>query len=235
MNGRKNTFDPLYYSLRRQFVDELFFRHVPLIPPGSTVLDLGGNKILKRGCFDIEQYPIRTVYMNLSTAKRPDVQGNGSEIPFRDHYFDALVCSEVLEHVPSPSEVIREAHRVMRTGGLLLMCVPFLYPIHGDPQDYGRYTETYWKECLEGAGFTNVSIQRQGTYWSVLGDMLREWIIFQSARRIGPIRHVLRAIGRLIRRVVWLRDSAAGESEHPLYSKYTTGFGIIATKSQSQP
>jgi len=95
-------------------VDDFHFRHVALIPAGSKVLDLGGNKILKRGCFDIEQYPIHTVYMNLSTAKKPDVQASASEIPFKDDCFDALICSELLEHVPNPSQVIKEAYRVIR-------------------------------------------------------------------------------------------------------------------------
>jgi len=231
MSGPKIAFDPLYYSLRRQFVDEFYSRHVALIPPGSRVLDLGGNKILKRGCFDIEDYGLPTVYMNLSTAKRPDVKADASEIPFRDDYFDALVCSEVLEHLPSPPQVLKEARRVMKSGGTLLVCVPFLCPIHGDPQDYGRYTETYWTECLQKAGFTDVNIRRQGTYWSVLTDMLREWIIFQADRSPKPVGHFLCAIGRLIRRAAWSKDSGGSTSEHPLYSRYTTGFGITATKA----
>jgi len=46
--------DHLGYTIRRYYVDEFHFRHVPALLPGSWVLDLGGNKVRKRGQFDVE-------------------------------------------------------------------------------------------------------------------------------------------------------------------------------------
>src|SRR4030042_1667492 len=133
----------LYYSLRRHFVDEFHLNHVPELTSGSRVLDLGGNKILKRGRFDIGLYDLEIVYANLSTAKSPDVQMDAAQVSFKDNSFDAVVCSELLEHVPDPPAVLRGVHRVLRKGGVLLICVPFLVPIHQDPGYYGRYQASY--------------------------------------------------------------------------------------------
>ena len=52
----------LTYSLRRHFVDEFHFRNVASLPDGGLILDLGGNRIAKRGLFDIERYDLRVIY-----------------------------------------------------------------------------------------------------------------------------------------------------------------------------
>ncbi len=93
----------LGYSLRRYFVDAFHFRHVPGLPVGEPVLDLAGNRIGKRGCFDIERYGLPVVYANLSPAKRPDVQADGIALPFRTGTFGSVICSELLEHVTVPA------------------------------------------------------------------------------------------------------------------------------------
>ena len=48
-------------------------------------------------------------------------------LPFRDHSFDAVCLLEILEHLPeeSLSEGIKETNRVLRTGGTLLISVPY--------------------------------------------------------------------------------------------------------------
>jgi len=226
--------DRLDYSLRRYFVDEFHFRHVPALPPGSRVLDLGGNKIRKRGQFDIERYDLRVVYANLSTAKRPDVQADAVHVPFRDGCFDAVICSELLEHVPDPPAVLREAYRILRKGGTLLICVPFLHRIHGDPYDYGRYTDFYWSQTLTTIGFSDIRIEKQGLFWSVLMDMLRDFV-YQMAQEGRPRsawmrREVMKLIGKG-KRIALAWDTGAIHQEHPFFNSFTTGFGICAVKA----
>lgn len=46
----------------------------------------------------------------------------GERLPFRDGEFDLVVCSEVLEHVSDPREVLAEIHRVGR--GMSVLSVP---------------------------------------------------------------------------------------------------------------
>ena len=49
----------------------------------------------------------------------PFVTGRGERLPFRDGAFDVVHCSNVLEHVPDPWELIAELLRVCRTGGVV--------------------------------------------------------------------------------------------------------------------
>lgn len=45
-------------------------------------------------------------------------QGDAGALPFADHSFDVVCCSDVLEHVDSPAAVIGEIARVLKPGGV---------------------------------------------------------------------------------------------------------------------
>lgn len=223
----------LDYSLRRHFIDQFYFRQVPRLSPGGRVLDLGGNKILKRGRFDLGQYDFQVCYANLSAAKRPDVQADAALLPFKNKVFDAVICAELLEHLPKPRQVLKEVHRVLKPRGTLLISAPFLIPIHGDPDDFGRYTDSYWRTTLESLGFQQIAIEFQGGFFSVLSDMLRD-LMLHWGTLAWPRRGSLR--GMLLKLIFWSRRQALKREGSPpapkddFYYKYTTGFGILALK-----
>lgn len=52
------------------------------------------------------------------------VHGDLKEVAYPDGYFDVVVCSEVLEHVPDPRELAEEMARVLRPGGLMWATTP---------------------------------------------------------------------------------------------------------------
>jgi len=45
-------------------------------------------------------------------------------LPFPDNYFDAILFSEVLEHISSTSQALNELNRILRPGGLLFLSTP---------------------------------------------------------------------------------------------------------------
>ncbi|MDT8380315.1 MAG: class I SAM-dependent methyltransferase [Desulfotignum sp.] len=51
-----------------------------------------------------------------------------TRLPFRDGSFDAVICSEVLEHIPEDDTAISELVRILKPGRVLAVSVPRFYP-----------------------------------------------------------------------------------------------------------
>jgi SAM-dependent methyltransferase len=198
------------------------------------VLDLGGIKIQKRGSFDINRLNHRVVYVNLSNENMPDIQADAASLPFGKNIFDVVVCAELLEHVYLPELVLREMMRVLKPNGILLITVPFLVPYHADPCDFGRYSSQYLKQVLKDVGFSNIQIEKQGDFWSVLLDMLRGYVIHLQYEQCKCMSKLLRFL--LKRAIIVGRKKVLANVKLPssttmvFFEKYTTGFGILAIK-----
>jgi SAM-dependent methyltransferase len=71
-----------------------------------------------------------------------------------------VLCTQVLEHVPEPNKVVAEIHRMLKPGGRLLLTVPAIFPQHGSPGDYWRYTPDGLTFMLRD--FQRVEVQPEG-------------------------------------------------------------------------
>lgn len=217
----------LGYSVRRRYIDEFYAHHVSALPDGCTLLDVGGNKIDKRGQFDLSQYPLRVTYANLSRQKKPDVQADAAFLPLSESSFECVICAELLEHVSDPEHILQEIHRVLVPGGKLLMTVPFLYPIHADPYDYGRYTDFFWERALRAAGFEPLVIKRQGTFYTVLLMYIK---LFVNRFWRRPFRWFAAPFVAGTESFLRWHEQRNQIKTDPFLTSFTTGFGIVAVK-----
>jgi len=187
----------------------------------GLVLDVGGGR--RRGSF---RPPTggRWVVADASVAGWPDVGADVQRLPFRDAAFDAIKVTEVLEHVPDAAAALRECRRVLRPGGHLVATAPFLERLHGDPDDYARYTDAMWRRLLGECGLIVVSVTPQGGYFTHLAGMLR----FLVQQAPAGLRHAGYAVFPLLDLLARLdRTSRVRRSE---LASFVGGYLIIARR-----
>jgi SAM-dependent methyltransferase len=133
-------------------------------------------------------------------------------LPFPDASFDTILCTDVLEHLRRPDAAVAEVARLLRSGGKLIVGVPFLYWIHEDPHDYHRYTEYKLRAWCAEHRLDVIALEPYGGAPEVLLDM--------TAKALGRSPWLsalhLRA-GRAVSRTrAWRRLSRASARRFPL-------------------
>jgi SAM-dependent methyltransferase len=123
-----------------------------LLPSGSAsrVIDIGcgdGRHIVEaalRGCFsvalDYDAVELRRARVRIGVERVDLVVGDATRLPFRDGVFDAVICTETLEHLPDDVGAIHEIARLLRPGGTLFGAVPS----HFTELVFWRLSHAYW-------------------------------------------------------------------------------------------
>jgi SAM-dependent methyltransferase len=225
--------DDLSYSVRRYFVDEFFTRHVATLPPGARVIDVGGIKGRTRGQFNLDAYPVQAIRVNMSPRAEPDVLADAASIPLPTGQADAVILAEVVEHLPEPAGALREASRLLRRGGVLLATAPFMFRVHDDPIDVGRYTPHWWSRTLESGGFAEVTIESQGMFFSVLAELLRGWALHlrETGTFWAGIEPQAISFVRWVRERAFAHERTLGADAHAYYRSFATGYAVRAVKA----
>lgn len=87
-------------------------------------------------------------------ATCPQVFADAQQLPFKNESMDAVLLLDVLEHLPHPQNCLREIARVLKPNGLLVLKVPFIYPLHDEPLDFQRWTIHGLQQLAWEHGFT---------------------------------------------------------------------------------
>lgn len=102
-------------------------------------------------------------------TRRIDLVSDITHIPAPDKSFDAILCSEVLEHVPEPSHALDEFERLLKPGGVLILTAPFASLVHMAPYHYCSGFSRYWyEEHLTRRGFEVCELVPNGDWFSLL-------------------------------------------------------------------
>jgi SAM-dependent methyltransferase len=177
-------------------------------PPGDW-LDVGAGSGVHREIFSGRA--VRYVGVDPQPRGPGLIPATGERLPFPAASFETVVISEVLEHVPVPETVLREAARVLKPEGRLLVTVPFVFYEHEAPHDYGRFTRHGLRALLERSGFEVLRLEPVCGVVAVagildslalLGTLGRVPGLWEAALRINEfwMRHVTLPLDRRLDR-----------------------------------
>jgi SAM-dependent methyltransferase len=199
--------------------------YFPRSQQGGTMLDLGcGDKDFEAIC---RHTNLDYVGLDYSGA-RPDLLGDAHALPFKDESFDFVVSFAVLEHLRYPFIAMREAFRVLKSGGTFIGTVAFLEPFHMDSYAHLTHLGTY--NVLKHAGF-DVQAVAPNQEWSGLhaqGNM----ILFPRLPK--PLCDLMVAPMYWLHRLWWklghVVDPKPRTSEQYRLPATTGGFRFVARK-----
>jgi SAM-dependent methyltransferase len=185
------------YFVVRHLAEFLGRQLQALCAPGVRVADVGcGEQPLRRL---VEDAGARYVGIDVSqnAAGTVAVVAPITALPLADGEFDLVLCTEVLEHVADPLAALGELARIVRPGGKVILTVPFAYPLHEEPWDFGRLTPTQLRRLASACGLDVLHLETAGneievmaTVWSSLWSRL-------AAARPGALTRVAAALLRL--------------------------------------
>lgn len=114
-----------------------------------------------------------------------------TKIPLADNSLDAILCTEVIEHVVDPMAVLSEFHRLLKPGGKLLLTAPFLSHLHMEPYHYYSGFTPYWYQFwLPKKGFSIESSSTVGGPGQTCLTFCQAFYLKWSTaeKRLSPLR-----------------------------------------------
>jgi SAM-dependent methyltransferase len=150
------------------------------------IVDKFGGSILDFGCGTapyIDIYREKTSKITLSDITKKInfesdfiVSNGNASLEFQNQEFDTIFCSEVLEHISNPFNLMNEFSRILKSQGTLIVTCPFIYPMHEIPNDFWRITPYAMKHLAEMNSFTITQVIQVGNLYHVIVDFVDKFL-----------------------------------------------------------
>jgi SAM-dependent methyltransferase len=171
------------------------------LPEGARLLDAGAGECqFRRFCEHLEYVSQDFaaydgtgdgvgLQMGSWDTRSIDIVSDITDIPVEDGSFDAVLCVEVLEHLPDPVAALRELSRVLKPGGTLLLTAPFASLTHFAPYHfYSGFNRYFYQHWLPEMGFAIEEVTPNGNYYDFVGQELSRSISLALRRnRVFPL------------------------------------------------
>ncbi len=197
------------------------------LAPGARVADVGAGDAPYRELFDhVDYVTIDWEHSEHAGAQGSDLIAAAESIPTPDASFDCLLLTQLLEHVPSPDDVLREMHRILRPGGTINLTAPLTWELHELPHDYFRFTGRGLEVLLDRAGFEAIDVRPRNDCFTTVAQLLQNlrWTMGEAPDGLDRQRAAAREV--LSELAVLLAELA------PLDAAYELPLGYAATATR---
>lgn len=181
---RKQNYLIKFIYWARNIRSRQLFNILPLYCKGK-VLDVGGGDFYFqiKNQIKIDQWitlePSRSLKPKQKSKKFDFVVGDGCDMKFSDSSFDTVLCIQVLEHVFEPIKMFSEIHRVLKSGGYLILLVPQTGVLHMSPHHFQNFTRYWIIRAAKNYNLKLIEMSPMGGFWSSIASRLL-YFYFQS-------------------------------------------------------
>lgn len=152
----------LNYAITREWLSSL--------NNADLVLDLGSGPLTNYELLRTN----RTIFFDGGQYDGVNIVADANKrFPLDSGSVDAVLASNVFEHLPNPQQTMSEISRVLSKHGAGLILVPFVIKLHQEPLDYQRFTKHGLRRLAESSGLEVTEIREIGGFSNILGTILR--------------------------------------------------------------
>jgi len=214
------------------------------IPPGARILDAGaGTQRYREFCGhlnyvaqDFAQYDGVGDKVGLQTGAfnygKLDIVSDIQAVPEPDESFDAVLCTEVLEHVPNPAGVLREMVRLLKPEGHLILTAPFVSFTHFAPYHFCTgFNRYYYLRQFDALGLEVIELSSNGGFFDFVAQELRR--VNPTAQRYA--RGHLTLLERLAQKILLRALARFKASDRDSHEFACFGLHVHARKRSPAP
>ena len=196
----------------------------------SAISDLRlepSGRLLDYGCADMPYrsfFPETVEYVGADLPGNPDATVDlnpDATVPAEESSFDAVISTQVLEHVGDPALYLSECFRVLKPGGRLLLSTHGVFVYHPDPVDYWRWTCAGLQRQIEAAGFEVIRFEGVFGLIAIGLQTVQDGIYWHLPRLLRPI------FALVMQALIKLADGIQSDGSRRLNASV---FVVVATK-----
>ena len=183
----KRLIDPVTHGIDKFVISALREQ-----PAGGLVLDAGAGECrFRQPSKNLHYIATDTVWGDPTwDYSKIDVVSSIDNLCFVSYAFDLIICTQVLEHVKEPQQVIDELFRALKKEGVICLTAPQGWGVHQAPHDYYRFTCYALHYLLENSGFEKITITPSCGYFGYLANrltVLPKTLFWQISNRLVRI------------------------------------------------
>jgi len=207
-------------KITRIKLDEFLKKHASQ----EKIVDIGsGNSTYNRF------FPNR-IAVDIDPNRKPDVIGDAHNLPFKDGEVDAILSTDVFEHLKDPVKATAEMKRVLKKGGKLIFVTRFIFPIHDSPNDFWRFSKYGLMELFKD--FEILELEPETTNFTTIAILLQR-IGYQTKFFANkPMKLLIFLIASLLTHLNWIIKEEYGDiaRKNKEQGILASGYYMIAKK-----